>query len=444
MTSIRARLLAGLMAGAFICCAIALGMLYLLADAEADEQADLRLRQVALNLPVTVYDGTGWPSDTDPDEQIVLQLWQDGRVVHASGPASMLPLRVRDGYRTADHGGQRWRTFAAPHGHGTVQVAQPVAVRQQQAVRMALRIALPFAFLLPALGMLIWIVVGRALAPVSALAAAVAGASPRDLRSFEVKTMPPELAPIVAALNSLLVHIGRAMRTQRDFVTDAAHELRSPLAALKLELQIAERAADSVPAARLSTQFAGIRLRLDRATHMVNQLISLARHEADGAAETGRRCTRDLQALARASIAEHARDAEMRDIDLGLAADSAAVNVPVDAEALMVGLRNLIDNALRHTPEGGKVDIGAGVLEGRAFLRVGDNGPGIAAHERERVFDRFFRGEQAGTAREATGCGLGMAIVKSVAESHGAQVLLGDAPGGGLTATILFAPGSAA
>jgi two-component system OmpR family sensor kinase len=438
MKSIRARLLFGLMLGTLICTAVALVLLYALADAEADEQADLRLRQVAVAMPAILYGGSEWPAEADPDEHIQVQVWDGERVVHSAGPLMPLPLFVRDGYITAQFAGERWRVFATHYRDGIVQVAQPIAVRQNQAGRMALRIALPFAFLLPSLGLLIWVVVGRALRPIAALTDAVAGSSPDSLRMIDDAPMPPELTPIVAALNSLLAHINRAMSMQRDFVTDAAHELRSPLAALKLELQIAERCSDT--SVTVAAQFASIRIRLDRATHMVNQLISLARHEPGSIMAVSLRKTHDLQQLVRSSVAEHAREAEVRNIDLGVAADSIAVSAVVDAEALMVALRNLIDNALRYTPSGGNVDVSAGLERARPFIRVADNGPGIDAQERSRVFDRFYRGGRRSASMQAAGCGLGMSIVKSVADMHGADVLLGDAPGGGLVATILLPP----
>jgi two-component system OmpR family sensor kinase len=435
MKSIRARLLFGLMLGTMICTAVALVLVYLLADAEADQQADLRLRQLAVTPPPSLYLGNGWPKQTDPDEDIVVQLWEGERVVRSSGTGTPLPLLVRDGYVTAQFAGRRWRGFAAPHAGAIVQVAQPIAVRQRQAGSMALRIALPFALLLPALGVLIWIVVGCALRPIANLTEAVAGSSPHVLTMIDAP-MPPELTPIVAALNGLLAHIKRAMSVQRNFLTDAAHELRSPLAALKLELQIAERSADTSPA--VAAQFANIRIRLDRATHMVGQLLDLARHEPGSALAGSRHRRRNLQELAASSIAEHAREAEIRNIDLGVAADSAPASTAVDAEALMVALRNLVDNALRYTPPGGKVDVSAGMAQGRPYLRVADNGPGIDADDRLRVFDRFYRIGHGGGAVPTSGCGLGMSIVRSVADMHGADVELADAPGGGLIVTMVL------
>jgi two-component system OmpR family sensor kinase len=231
------------------------------------------------------------------------------------------------------------------------------------------------------------------------------------------------------ALNDLLDRLARALEAQRAFVADAAHELRTPLTALKLQLQLAERAE---PGPAQAAAFARLHQRLDRAAHLVAQLLALARQEP--ALEESAREELDLARLAREVVTEHDALAESRSIDLGVEIESGA-HVRGQRDGLRALLGNLVDNALRYTPAGGRVDVIVGALEDRPALRVIDTGPGIPPEARERVFDRFHRGGEAG----APGTGLGLAIVKRVAERHGATVRLLDGPGGhGLEARIRF------
>jgi two-component system OmpR family sensor kinase len=235
---------------------------------------------------------------------------------------------------------------------------------------------------------------------------------------------------MVRALNDLLARLGQALEAQREFVADAAHELRTPLTALKLQLQLAERAE---PGAAQAAAFERLHRRLDRASHLVEQLLALARQEP--ALEEAAREEVDLAQLAREVVAEYDALAETRSIDLGVEVDSQA-RVLGRRDGLRAMLGNLVDNALRYTPAGGRVDVIVGAVDGRPSLRVADTGPGIPPEQREHVFDRFHRGGDADTP----GTGLGLAIVKRVAERHGATVRLLDGPGGrGLEVRVAFA-----
>jgi two-component system OmpR family sensor kinase len=309
-----------------------------------------------------------------------------------------------------------------------VQVSQPIAARQRIAAHMALRIAPPLLLLLPAMAGLIWIVVGRALRPLENLTQAVRGRTPAALQPLDEEGWPPELRPIVVALNGLLGKMESAIATQRNFVADAAHELRSPLTALKLQLQLAERADDE---SSRQNAFRKLHERLDRATHLVQQLMTLARQE-QGTPPARSDC--DLLKLAQQTVADHAIYADSKRIDLGVSAAAVAQRVHAHAEGLSVMLNNLVDNALRYTQPGGRVDVMVGMEDGAPFLQVADNGPGVPAENRERLFDRFYRPE----GNEVWGCGLGLSIVKSVADAHGARIRL-DANGErGLVVTVLF------
>jgi two-component system OmpR family sensor kinase len=219
------------------------------------------------------------------------------------------------------------------------------------------------------------------------------------------------------------------MAAQRAFVADAAHELRTPLAALKLQTQLARDSEGAERTAALGELEGG----LDRATHVVRQLLTLARLEP-GAEAAPSRAPVALTELARQTVADHAVLAERGHVDLGVAAAREDAIALADGGALRTLLANLVDNAVRYTPAGGRVDVSTGVDGGRPWLEVADTGPGIPAAERERVFDRFYR--LPGTA--ASGSGLGLAIVRAIADRNGATVALGDTAGGGLTVRVTF------
>lgn len=430
MKSIRAHLLLGLLLGTLICTLAAALLLYSLADHEADEQSDQRLRQTAWALPAQPDRDLRVPVEANPEDRFLIQVWDSNRhAVYTSDPTSDLPLALTSGYLTVRHGGERWRVYVDTRPNYHVQVAQPIAVRQRIAASMALRIAPPLLLLLPAMAALIWVVVGRAMRPLRQLTRSVLGRSPNALQPLEDDGLPPELRPIVLALNALLQKVDSAMSAQRTFVADAAHELRSPLTALKLQLQLAERAdSDELRA----TSFRKLHERLDRSTHLVQQLLTLARQEQPS---TPSRADCDLLALARQGVADHAIHAESRTIDLGVAEDARPARASVHADGVAVMLNNLIDNAVRYTQAGGRVDVSTGVEGRRLFMRVADNGPGVPADERARLFDRFYRPD----GNEVWGCGLGMSIVKSVADAHGAEVQLTSNPSGaGLVVTVFF------
>ena len=232
-------------------------------------------------------------------------------------------------------------------------------------------------------------------------------------------------------MNDLLARLGRALQRQREFIADAAHELRTPMAAIQLQAQVLERA--STEAERLAT-LSQLRRGAARATRLVGQLLALARSEPDSPVLPGE--VTDLREVAREVIAELASAADRKSVDLGMseAADGLA-QVRAARGELMVMIENLIDNAVRYTPEGGTVDVGVDAIDARVRLSVTDTGPGIPPEERERVFDRFYRREQSAE----TGSGLGLAIVKQIVERCGGTVRLSDgANGSGLTATVEF------
>ncbi len=433
MSSIRRRLLVALLvAVALVALAAALGV-YRLARQEIDSIFDYHLRQIALSFR-EVPGGGAVVGVPEPGSEFVIQIWApDGSRLYLSRGGTGLPETAQLGYADVQSPTGEWRVFSIARDGLVVQVAQPMRVRQQLAVTAALRTLAPVLLMIPLLGFLMWWIVGHALSPLERLARAVGLRTPSVLDAIPERDAPDEALPLVRALNDLLARLGAALRSQRAFVADAAHELRTPLAALSLQLQLVERARDEGErAVALGTLRAG----LERTARVVQQLLTLARSEPDASAEFTR-VPVQLDALVRQAVADHAVVAEARRIDLGVTQAAEAAAVQGDPDALRTLLSNLVDNAIRYTPEGGRVDVSAGLREGRPYLEVADTGPGIPERDRARVFDRFFRRGEGGTS--ATGSGLGLAIVKAIAERHGATIALADAPGGGLAARVEFA-----
>jgi len=432
MTSIRRQLLIGLLAVVLIAGLVAAWGVYRRVHGEVDELFDYHLKQMALSLRDQSFEAfAGGPPGIDEGFDFAIQVWsEEGIRVYFSRPHTGLPNRARLGYATVETSEGDWRVFSIQQRGLTLQVAQPVAIRQRLAAAAALRTLAPFLFLLPALGLLVWFVVGRGLKPLVSVAGAVTARTPTALHPLPNCDLPQEIQPLVTALNDLLGRLERALGAQREFVADAAHELRTPLTALRLQAQLAERARD--PEERAAA-FAALQQGLDRATHLVEQLLMLARQEPEAASQPLGAV--DLGELVREVVAMLEPLAAAKSVDFGVTRNEAGMT-PGDRDGLRALLTNLADNAIRYTPAGGRVDVAAYRERGGAVLEVIDTGPGIPQEERERVLDRFYR--RVGS--EAAGSGLGLSIVKNIAERHGAQLALDAGPAGrGLAVRVVFA-----
>jgi two-component system OmpR family sensor kinase len=436
--SIRARLLAWLFAGVvFIGVAGAL-VVYRNALAEADAFFDYHLRQTALLLrdePVE-YLAPQLPAN-DAAYDFVVQVWTlDGVRIYLSRPHSVLPDVTTLGFSSVTTSEGRWRVYGAQAMTKVIQVAQPMRVREQQAVDLALKTLRPFALLLPVLGILIWIAVGSALQPLQRLTTLVKARRVDALDPLPDERLPDEVQPLVGALNDLLVRLGVALDRERAFMADAAHELRTPLTALHLQMGMLARASNE---AERNDAMEKLSAGMQRAIRLVEQMLSFARQEPR--VEPVRVPTR-LADIAREVVAELVPLADAKQIDLGISNSQPAI-VLGDPDALRTLTRNLVDNAVRYTPTGGRVDVsvevarsmGNGGASGPSVLKVVDNGPGIPREERSRVLDRFYR--RPGTS--PPGSGLGMAIVKAIADTHGATLELDSGPDdGGLAVSVHF------
>jgi signal transduction histidine kinase len=430
MTSIRARLLVALLT--LVACASLLAgwLTYRRVLAETSTLFDYQLRQMALSLrsQVSLAPRLELPPQQG-DTDFVIQIWDPfGARIYLSRPGLPLINRAVLGYSDLDLRGEIWRAYGLQTSDGVIQIAQPVRVREVFARGAALRVVIPLLLLLPLLAAaIVWVIRGS-LSPLRRIVADVQRRDVHTLAPIAAIPVPQEIAPLIDALNRLLQRLQAAFHTQRAFVADAAHELRSPLTAVRLQLQLLDRAPDEP--ARLEARTA-LGSAVERAIHLVEQLLTLARNEPRASGDELTAVA--LDTVAADGIADSHAVAVARGIDLSLEAASGVL-IRGDREALRVLVRNLVDNAVRHTPQGGCVQVRVRQAGDAALLEVIDTGPGIPAADRERAFDRFYRRASAPEG----GSGLGLAIVRAIAERHGAEVDLSDAAGGGLHMTVRF------
>ncbi|SDI77148.1 ATP-binding protein [Variovorax sp. OV700] len=432
--SLRARLLWFLLAAIVLAAGAQALVAYRTVLKEADDIFDYHMQQMALSLraglpPSAAVGGIG---SGEQNFDFVVQVWTaDGVRIFESAEQAALPQLAVLGFADVRARGTTYRVFSMQTSGLVIQVAQDMAARRSMARSLALRTIAPVALMAPLLMLIVWWVVSLSLAPVARVRTQVASRQADDLSAVSEEGLPDEVRPLVQELNLLFDRVRHAFDAQKHFVADAAHELRSPLAALKLQVQGLQRAPDA--AARdlaVSRLVAGI----DRATRLVEQMLALARHEASMAAGAKPQPV-DLAEVARLAISDAVAAAQARGIDVGVSHADAGAVVNGQPEALRMLLRNLIDNAVKYTPEQGRVDVGIAMNGSAVELSVDDSGPGLPEEERARVLDRFYRSGEP----QAPGSGLGLAIVKSIADLHGATVTLAASPSlGGLRVLVRF------
>jgi len=368
-------------------------------------------------------------------QRVAFQVWQNGQLRMRSPTAPLTPLTdLHHGFETLSLDGEPWRLFATQgRGRGVqVYVAERMSSRADILQGMLIGLMSPLALALPLIALAVWWAVRRGLRPLGQLGQTLAGRQPGDLSAVALPgaAPPAELLPVLQNLNDLLARIGALLDSERRFTADAAHELRTPIAAIRAQAQVALAASENAERRHaLQATLQGC----DRASHLVQQLLTLSRLEAaDATAPTTAPPPVDLAALARAVVGELAPEAVARQQTLSLDAPAQlllSLPQPGHDTLLRVLLRNLVDNALRYSPEGAQVQVHLGQDAQGTELAVDDSGPGLEDAELTRLGERFFR--KLGTGR--SGSGLGWSIVRRIAAAQGAQVQVGrSAPLGGL------------
>jgi two-component system OmpR family sensor kinase len=432
LNSIRRQLLVGLVSTlTLVGCAVGVGVYYTALQA-ANTLFDYHLKQVAFSLrdhAATAVAVAG-SADDDAEQDMVIQMWDDtGAHLYHSHPGGPSLGRAVPGWSTVALRQGAWRVFALVDEARVIQVEHPMHVRQAMAARMALRTFLPWLVAMPILGGLLWWRIGHSLQPLTAVAQALRTRTPHALELLPVTGLPQEVQLLVTVFNDLLQRLAAVLAAQREFIADAAHALRTPLAAVHLQAHLVLQAREEAARGQAIATF---QRGIERISHLVQQLLTLARVEPEATQEPLR--PMGLNPIVHAVMADHAVLAVKNAIDLGLVQDDP-VWIRGDAGSLRLLCASLLENALHYTPAGGTVDVQLMATAEASCLSVADTGPGIPSAERPRVFDRFYRGANVSVA----GSGLGLAIVHAVAERHQASVTLGDRDrGSGLVVRVTF------
>ncbi|MCO5124982.1 MAG: ATP-binding protein [Rhizobacter sp.] len=450
MRSIERYMLAWLLGALSLGTLVVMAVTYLVTLDEMNEVFDRDLRHVAESLGGYHHVGVTLGADTaarlptrtdEPDlDEIVTVTWtEEGVLAYSSDPRVQLPFLRTEALTEVDVGSERWVVYTDVSPNGIAQAAQRSAARRDAALEAVGKILLPIIAMSALVGAMMVFALRRGLRPLDQAARDVAARSAVSLEPMPTEAVPAEVSPLVRAINSLMGKLAESMSVQRRFLADAAHELRTPMTALRLQVQLLERAQDE---ASRREAVAELEYGVARSAHLIEQLLQVARSGPDG--QPVRIEPVDLGELVRSVVGRMSAKADAKHIDLG-AQTGKALRVDADPQALLVLLNNLVENALRYTPAGGTVDVGAALRDGHAVLYVVDDGPGIPEAERPRVFDRFYRGaDRASGAGDGSGgdsgSGLGLAIVKAIAQRHGAQVSLHTPVSGrGLEVRVVFA-----
>ncbi len=339
----------------------------------------------------------------------------------------------RDGFNNLDDGDDGWRVFGLSLEDPSlrVHVGERMAVRQETVKAILINSLWPMFLSLPILGLIIWATIGKGLRPLDKVAETVERRDPGSLQPIPTDSVPGEVVTIIDSLNRLFLRVQKAMENERRFTANAAHELRTPLAGLKTQAQVKQLDDNSEEnAVFLNEIVSGV----DRTTHLLEQLLTLARADTMQR-ETILQQRIDLRSVVTDVLAMISEHALKKQVELSLHSPDALAGIPGDEATLSILVRNLVDNAIRYTPAGGEVQVQLVQEDDAVCLVVKDSGPGIPKAKREELFQRFQRGDDV----EARGSGLGLSIVKQIADLHGAEVVLTDTEDGqGLCVIVSF------
>ncbi|MBN7798096.1 sensor histidine kinase [Parahaliea mediterranea] len=429
MKSIRASLVAMLVAAFTLVSFLAALLGYRASMDKAEDLLDSQLRYVAEILQAV--DTTGAAARAAPDtEGLAFQVWREGSLVRYSAGLDEAPIvRLETGYGYANFAGFRWRTLARSDGAGTwYLVAERADLRYILAERVIMESILPLLTWIPVAAVVIWVLVGWGLRPLRALSEQINRKASDDLSPLSFPDPPTELAPVIRSTDALLARLSSALQRERDFASHAAHELRTPVSGMKVHLH---NLSEELPA---HPSLAHLRSDVARMQHLVEQILDLARSQPE---QIGRSfVTVDLHHLAERVTASLWPDFTEAGVSLSLAGQACQVHG--DEGLLETLLRNLLENACKYGGRGVEVEVFTTDSAQGPVLTVVDSGPGIPPHERERVFSRFYRAVDS-DRKAVSGAGLGLAIVMQIAQLHGATVALGEREGGaGLSVEITF------
>lgn len=442
--SLQARLLTTVLMLVLLAWSVAAALAWHETDEEVSDLLDAHLAQTAALLRLQPLDELDEDRLTEAPEldkhqpRVVFQLWHEDQLLarSASAPQEPMTQRRKRGFADSQVNGKAWRVFVTQGRESDVRivVGELQSVRREIVLASLTSILKPMLWALPLLALGIWWAVRGSVRPLGRLGNAVAARQPQSLESLSTEGVPPEVLPLVTALNELFEHMARLLATEQQFTADAAHELRTPIAGIRMQAQVAQGATDTQKrAAALQATVQGC----DRATRLVEQLLQLARLDAEATHDSG--SSTPLADVARQVAADLQATAERRQQRIVLQGPLAPdVRIPLPEPLARVLLRNLLDNALRYSPDGAEVQVQIDAQgDDQAQLIVEDSGPGLTPEEQARLGERFFR--VLGTGQ--SGSGLGWSIIQRIARLHHLQVGTDRSPGlGGLRVTVRWKP----
>ena len=438
--SLQTRLLTTVLALVLLAWSVAAALAWHETDEEVSDLLDAHLAQTAALLrlqPLDELDEDRLNAAPELDKhqpRVVFQLWHEDQLLARSASAPQQPLtqRRKRGFADSQVDGKAWRVFVTQGRERDVRilVGELQSVRREIVLASLTSILKPLAWALPLLALGIWWAVRGSVRPLGRLGQAVAARQPQSLAPLSTEGVPPEVLPLVTALNDLFERMARLLATEQQFTADAAHELRTPIAGIRMQAQVAQGATDTQERAMaLEATVQGC----DRATRLVEQLLQLARLDAEPAPDSG--SSTPLADVARQVAADLQATAERRQQRIVLPEPLVpTVRIPLPEPLARVLLRNLLDNALRYSPQGAEVRLQVSTrADGQAQLSVEDSGPGLTPEEQARLGERFFR--VLGTGQ--SGSGLGWSIIRRIARLHHLQVSTDRSPAlGGLRVTV--------
>lgn len=409
---------------------------YLQAKSDVNTLFDYEIQQMTLTLSmhISAHPNLAEEPLLRVEHDFVTQVWGKQRQLLFSSRPGLGPDRVMsEGFSNFGEGGNGWRTFTATAGDYFLQVAQPQSLRRGMATDIALRAMVPVLAIIPIGGLIIWLVVGYGLKPLRMIAREVESRDPASLRLIEVPRLPFEVAPLVTSLNDLLGRLDRALRSERGFIADASHELRTPVTALSLQVGLIETASTKQ---ERDESIQDLKRGVERMRRLIEQILTLARLDPE---HTDEESLIDISAFLRDAQEDYAHIAAAKSINFKVRVEDQVI-VRGDLVSLAALVRNILDNAMRYAPAGGVVTLQVNNQHATPEIRITDSGPGIPMDIREKVFSRFFRADHAS---DNTGTGLGLAIAKRAAERLGARLKLEDGPGGAGLAVLISFPNHA-
>ncbi|MDI1310466.1 MAG: ATP-binding protein [Methylotenera sp.] len=405
---------------------------YLVSKSELDELYDANLQQVATAIAAqhsAIHDitnlynksQTGVSSEIKHEQEFYVRvLGQDGNMLYVSHPEAKVPTPHNLGLSTQEYLGKQWRFYSIKINNETIQVAQSLKLRKLTIKETAVSLMTSQLVFIPVLVILIFLAIKKALNPLSIISKEIESRKSLDLQPFAKEKVPTEIKPLVNALNIFMGKVSDTIVLVKRFTADAAHELRTPITALRLQITLVEQAKNK---SERDIAIKNLNSGIARSEQLISQLLTLARIEPNNQIRKVKSI--DFIDLAKESIQELLPLAQFKSIDLGLVTSEKIVINGVYHE-LKVLLNNLLDNAIRYTQNQGKVDIAIYKDQKNITLEVIDTGPGVSEIDLQNIFERFYRGQN----KEMHGAGLGLSIVKEIANQHKASLEASNLPSG--------------